>query len=186
MAAVFESVAARSGGFTTVDLAQAANATLIFFIGIMMVGGASGSSAGGIRLATAGVVDAAIAATIRGQEHPQVFRRRNPTELVFRAMTVIAHFLVAFGAATTLLALTEEFFGKGELDFIALMFETVSALATDGLSTEFTPGLSDAGKLVLIVTMFLGRVGPLTAAYALQQRAGSVRYRYAESAVRIG
>lgn len=96
-------------------------------------------------------------------------------------MAVIPLFLLAFlafGASTTLLALTGALFGNPELDFIALMVESGSALATDGLSTGITPGLSDAGKLVLIVTMFLGRDCPLTAAYAVQRRAGTIRDRH--------
>ena len=187
MASAFHAVTARSGGFATVDLGAAGGATLFVFSAVMLIGGASGSTAGGVRLGTVAVVVAAIGATLRGEAEPQVFGRRIPTPLVFRAMAVIALFVLAHAAATLLLALTE---GAGRADapsFLALFFEAASALATDGLSTGITPRLSTAGKLVLCGTMFLGRVGPLTAVYALQRRQQRrARYRLPEGAVRIG
>ncbi|MDP9366033.1 MAG: Trk family potassium uptake protein, partial [Chloroflexota bacterium] len=186
MAALFHSVAARSGGFATVNLGEAGAATLFVFVGIMLVGGAPGSTAGGVRLTTVAVVVVAVVATLRGQTEPQLFGRRVATSLVFRAMAVVALFGLAHFVATLALAVTENALGGADLAFIAIMFEAASALATDGLSTGITPGLSTAGKLVLCATMFLGRVGPLTAVYALQHRQRPPRHRFPEAPLRIG
>lgn len=186
MAALFQSVAARSGGFATVNFGEASGATLFLFTGLILIGGAPGSTAGGVRLTTVAALAVAVVATLRGQPEPQLFGRRLAPTLVFRAMAVVVLFGVAHFAATLALALTEDAIGGAELPFIALMFEAGSALATDGLSTGITPGLSTAGKLILCATMFLGRIGPLTAVYALQRRQRAVPYRLAEATLRIG
>lgn len=186
MSALFQSVAARSGGFAVVNFAETSETTLFVFIGLMLIGGASGSTAGGVRLATVAVVVVAVVATLRGQTEPQVFGRRLASSLVFRAMAVAVLFGLTHFAATLALTLSENRFGDAEFSFIALMFEAASALATDGLSTGITPSLTVAGKLILCATMFLGRVGPLTVVYALQQRQRPTRYRLPESPVRIG
>jgi trk system potassium uptake protein TrkH len=138
-----------------------------------------------VKLATVGVIAAALVSTLRGQEQTQVFGRRVPTALVFRAMAVIAIMLTVHFAATALLAATQHRGGE-ELSFVALMFETMSALATVGLSTGITPLLTTEGKLILCAVMFFGRLGPLTAVYALQRRQRPSRLRYPPVAVRIG
>jgi trk system potassium uptake protein TrkH len=186
MSAMFQSVAARTAGFATVDFSQAHIVTLFAWVAIMLVGGASGSTAGGAKLSTVGVVAIAVFSTLRGQEEPQIFGRRIPTPLIFRAMAVTTLMVTAHFLGTVMLAITEDLFGEGDLSFIALMFETMSALATVGLTTGITPTLTDAGKLVLCGVMFFGRLGPLTAAYALQRRQHAYRYRLPEAPVRIG
>jgi trk system potassium uptake protein TrkH len=169
MVALFQSAAVRTSGFATIDFGRLGAFTLFACVALMLVGGASGSTTGGVKLATVGVVGTAILATLRGQEEPQLFGRRLATPLVFRAMTIIALLLLAHFAATLALAWTEDRWGRNP-SFIAVMFEAMSALATDGHSTGITTTLSSPGKLVLCAAMILGKVGPLTAAYALQQR----------------
>jgi len=186
MAALFQSVATRSGGFATVNLGLASEATLFVLMMMMAIGGAPGSTAGGARLTTVAAVAVAVVATLRGQPEPQVFGRRIPTPIIFRAMAVVALFGVAHFVATLALALTENVVGGKGLAFIALTFEAMSALSTNGLSTGITPALSAAGKIVLCATMFLGRVGPLAVVYALQKRQTRVRYRFPEASLRIG
>ncbi|MDQ2683523.1 MAG: Trk family potassium uptake protein [Chloroflexota bacterium] len=186
MAALFQSVAARTAGFATMNFSEVHTVTLFIWIGIMLIGGASGSTAGGVKLTTAGVVAAAVISTLRGGEEPTAFGRRLATPLVLRAMAVIALMFLAHFTATALLAITEHLAGGADASFIALMFEAMSALATVGLSTGITPALSTAGKLVLCGAMFFGRLGPLTAAYALQRRQRPVRYRLPVAPVRIG
>jgi trk system potassium uptake protein TrkH len=186
MAALFQSVVARTAGYATVNFAEAHHVTLFIWVAIMLAGGASGSTAGGVKLTTIGVVVAAVVSTLRGQEETQLFGRRVPTPLVFRAMAVIAVMLAVHFVATAALAASEELIGGQEFGFIALMFETMSALATVGLSTGITPELTTAGKLVLCATMFFGRLGPLTVAYALQRRQQPARYRFPATRVRIG
>lgn len=186
LAALFQTVAARTAGYTSIDWNLAHPLTLFFWLGLMFVGGASGSTAGGVRLNTVGVVVAAVASTLRGLTETQVWGRRVATPLVFRAVTIIAIFLGIYGAATGLLAIAENHVSHQGRAIIDLMFETMSALATVGLSTGITPLLSTPGKLVLCAAMLVGRVGPLTAVYALQRHQEPARYRFPEEAVRIG
>ncbi len=186
LAALFQTVAARTAGFTSIDWNLAHPLTLFFWLGLMFVGGASGSTAGGVRLNTVGVVVAAVVSTLRGLTETQVWGRRVATPLVFRAITIIAIFLGIYGIATGLLAIAENHISHRETAIIDLMFETMSAMATVGLSTGITPALSVAGKLVLCAAMLVGRLGPLTAVYALQRHQEPARYRYPEEAVRIG
>jgi trk system potassium uptake protein TrkH len=160
--------------------------TLFVWTALMFMGGASGSTAGGVKLTTVGVVAAALVSTPRGDEETQVFSRRVPTALIFRAMTVIVIMLTVHFAATALLVATQHRAGREEFSFVALMFKAMSALATVGLSTGITPSLTDAGKLLLCAVMFFGRLGPLTAAYALQRHQSPPRLRFTSVAVRIG
>lgn len=185
LAALFQSVAARTAGFATVNFGAVTNIVLFTWVAIMFVGGASGSTAGGVKLTTVGVVALAVVSTVRGQMEPQIFGRRIPTPLIFRAMAVIAIMFLAHFVATLGLTIAQHLSG-GDAPFLALLFEAMSALATVGLSTGITPFLSDAAKLVLAATMFFGRIGPLTAVYALQRRQHVVKYRFPESPVRIG
>ena len=186
MSALFQSVTARTAGFATVNFGDLQAVTLFLWMALMFIGGASGSTAGGVKLTTVGVVAAALVSTLRGQEETQVYNRRVPTSLIFRAMTVIAIMLTVHFAATALLAATQHRAGRDEFSFVALMFETMSALATVGLSTGITPSLTTAGKLILCAVMFFGRLGPLTAVYALQQHQRPARLRFPAAAVRIG
>jgi trk system potassium uptake protein TrkH len=185
LASVFQSASSRSVGFSTVDFSRVNDFTLVVFIGLMFLGGAPGSTAGGVKLATAGVVAIAVLATLRGRAEPQMFGRRVSTALVFRAMTVITLMAMALFVATLALVVTEEIFGDKQ-GFLDLLFEAASALGTVGLSAGVTPMLSTAGKLVLCAVLFFGKVGPLTVAYALQRRQQDVRYRFPEASVRIG
>ena len=101
-------------------------------------------------------------------------------------MAVTALFLFAHFVLTLALAISEDVVGGRAFGFLPLMFETMSAMATVGLSTGITPDTTTAGKLILCVAMYLGRLGPLTAVYALQRRQRAVRYRFPEAAIRIG
>jgi len=186
LAAFFQSVAARSAGFATVDWNLVNPLTLFFWLGLMFVGGASGSTAGGVRLNTVGVVAAAVFSTLRGNPETQVGGRRIATPLVFRAVTVIAIFLVLYGVITVSLSTAEHHVAHRETEMTHLMFESMSALATVGASTGITPALTVAGKFILCMAMFVGRLGPLTTVYALQRHQRPERFRFPEEAVRIG
>lgn len=186
MAAIFQSASARSAGFNTIDWSIVNPLTLFFWLGLMFVGGASGSTSGGVRLSTAGVVLAAVFSTLRGNTETQLWRRRIATPIVFRAVTVIVIFLLIFGLGVISLSVIEHHLNHRETSMLALMFEAMSALATVGLSTGVTPALSAAGKLVLCILMFVGHLGPLITVYALQRRQRPERYRFPEEGVRIG
>jgi trk system potassium uptake protein len=185
LVALFQSVSARTAGASTVNFADLTTITLFSWIAIMFIGGASGSTAGGVKLTTVGVIGLAVVSTIRGQQEPQIFGRRIPTILVYRAMAVVTLMFLAHFTATLALTVSQHYTG-GEFTFLALLFETMSAIATVGLSTGITPFLSDPGKLILCATMIFGRLGPLTVVYALQTRQHVVRYRFPEEPIRIG
>lgn len=186
MAGTFQSAAARTAGFSTVAWDQAHSVTEFVWLVLMMIGGASGSTAGGVKIATVAVILIAVLSSFRGETEADVFRRRIPPPVVMRAMAVVAFFLTLHFAGTLLLASSEVFIGGADRDFIKLLFETMSALATVGLSTGITPDLTESGKAVLCVLMFVGRLGPLTLAYALQMKSHQHRYRYPVGEVRIG
>ena len=183
MNATFQSVTARAAGFSTVSFGVVAPATAVFVMGLMFIGTASASAGGGIRLNTLGVVVATIVASIGGREQVSAFNREIAPSQTHRAVTVTTMavalvFLVAF-----VLSFTE----GGGVSFIALLFEAVSAVGTVGLSAGITPDLGMVGKLLIIITMVVGRLGPLTLALALMQREQQTSlYRYARERVRIG
>ncbi|HEV2074442.1 MAG TPA: potassium transporter TrkG [Thermomicrobiales bacterium] len=186
MNALFQSVAARTAGFASVNFNDAQPATLFLWVGLMLIGGAAGSTAGGIKLATIAILFLAIVATLRGQEEPQTFGRRIAPNLIFRSLAIVALFMAMHFMLALTLAITEDVFNDAAFGFAPLMFEAMSGLATVGLSTGITPELSIPGKLVLFVAMFIGRLGPITAAYALQRRQQPARFRFPEAHVRIG
>ena len=180
MNAFFHSVTARTAGFSTINMANVADYTLFFTMLLMFVGGASGSTAGGVKINTFGMLVATIWSTIRGREHAGAFGRQFSAQQVHRALTLVMVSLGLISLVVFILTVTEEF------SFLKLLFETFSAFGTVGLSTGITPDLSIAGRLIITATMFIGRLGPLTLALALIQRQQPATYHYPEEAVRIG
>jgi len=176
----FQSVMARTAGFASVDFGVTHLQSNVVFIALMFIGGASGSTAGGIKVNTLAVILATVCASVRNRDHVEAFRREIPTVIVQRALT-IAFFAVGFVAAVSfLLVITERF------PFDRILFEVVAAFGTVGLSTGITADLSAIGKAIIIVTMFVGRIGPLTFALALGQGQRHAVYRYSQERVRIG
>lgn len=176
----FLSVTARSSGFNTVDTAALEIHTLFTLIALMFIGGASGGTAGGIRVNTLGVLLVAVVSVGRGVPSAQAFGRRIPHAIVYRALAVaLLGALVVFAAALTLEV-------TAELGFIRILFEVVSAFGTCGLSMGITPELEDPARLIVIAAMYAGRLGPLTLVLALTARARPVAYRPAVESPRIG
>jgi len=174
------SVMTRTAGFTTMNVGAVANAGLLFMAILMFIGGASGSTAGGIKVNNFGMLAATIWSTIKGREHAGAFGREFSVPQINRALTVTLLSLGFISAVALILTLTEGF------RFIEIVFETVSAFSTVGLSVGITPNLSIAGRLIIIVTMFVGRLGPLTMALSLVQQQKLANYRYPQELVRTG
>jgi trk system potassium uptake protein len=179
--AAFQSVTYRSAGMSSVPIGQLTDPSLVTAIGLMFVGGASGSTAGGIKLSTFAILVATVVATVRGRPFAEAFGRRVPEIVVFRALAVamlsaILVFLVVLVLEATV----------GSARFLVLSFEAVSAFGTVGHTADLTPTLSDGPLLLLALTMFVGRLGPLTLVLALAARARPVHYRPAVESVRIG
>jgi trk system potassium uptake protein TrkH len=179
--AAFQSVTYRTAGISSVPIGQLTDPTLLVGMALMFVGGASGSTAGGIKVTTVAILVAAVLATVRGRSFTEAFGRRVPEIVVFRALAVaMLSAVVVFGVVLALEVTA------GSARFLALAFEAVSAFATVGHSTDLTPTLPQGALLILAATMFIGRLGPLTLVLALAARARPVPYRPAVESVRIG
>lgn len=177
----FEAISGRTAGLSTVDYGATEQHTNFQFISLMFIGGASASVAGGIKVNTFAIVLVAVLSTLRGRTHATAFGREIPVVIVQRAMVVGAVAIAVVFFFAFLLTAVETGF-----DFIDLLFESVSAFGTVGLSTGLTGELSRWGQLILVVAMFLGRVGPLGLGLAMAQYSRSDNYRYAQERVTIG
>ena len=189
MAAFFQSVTARTAGFNTLNFGKMANVTLLFTILLMFIGAASGSTGGGIKVNTLGVLFALSRSRLRGEETTSIFRRTLTAETVGRAISVLVVAVIVIYAATMALTVSElgtTIHAESRGLFLELLFEVVSAFATVGLSVGVTSKLSTLGKLILVVVMFVGRLGPLSIAVALSGREPRSTIQYAEENVMIG
>ena len=178
---IFHSISGRTAGLTALDFSATTDLTDLFYPFLMFVGGAAGSVAGGIKVATLAVIIAAVISSIRGRTQAEAFGREIPHFQVHRALTVAALGIALIFVVSLALTLTEE-----GIPFLHLFFDTVSAFGTTGLSTGVPPQLSLAGKILFMITMFVGRLGPLTLALALAPREEATVYRFVEERVKIG
>lgn len=183
LTALFQSITARTAGFNTVpiaDLSEASKLTLIF---LMFIGGSSGSPAGGIKTVTFALIVMVVYATLRKRREVEMFRRSVRLVVVGRAITVVVLFGTILLTSTLGLCITERNSGWELLD---LAFETGSALGTVGLSTGVTPTLTTAGKWIIIMTMLVGRLGPLTLLAGLMFNFKPAGYDYPSEPVMVG
>lgn len=178
--ALFYAINSRSAGFNVLVTGQLRSATLFLSIILMFIGASPGSTGGGIKTTTFGVIIITVWNVIRGKGDTEIFNRRLSERLTIKAfvITLLALFLIIF--VTIVLTITEN------NPFISLLFETVAAFGTVGLSTGITGSLSAIGRVLLIFTMFIGRVGPLTLAVALAEKKQEVLYRYPEEEIMVG
>lgn len=178
--AVFESVTLRTAGFSALDTAAILEPSLFVVMALMFIGGASGSTAGGIKVNTFTVLLVAIVSTALGRPSAEAFGRRIQHVVIYRALAVaLLSIAVLFTVGLLLELLSAE-------RFVDVLFESVSALGTVGASRGVTADLPDLAHLVVIVAMYVGRLGPLTLVLALTARARPVAYRPAVESVRIG
>ncbi|MCP4398588.1 MAG: hypothetical protein GY801_14990 [bacterium] len=180
LGALFQSVTFRTAGFNTVDFSALRDSTLMFAIPLMFIGAAPGSTGGGLKITTIAILLSTVFAIGRGRSRVELFRRSIPTIVFYQTIVVITLYLVVALSVSFLLTLTEN------QRPIELLFETISALGTVGVTTGVTPELSTLGRILIIGTMFLGRIGPFTLALAIGERQQSERYRYPEERVQIG
>jgi len=178
--AFFHAVTPRTAGFSSLNVGAFAVYSLFFTMALMFVGGASGSTAGGIKVNTFGILLATVFSTLRGREKAGAFGREFTNQQIYRALTLAILSVALISVFAFVLTITEEF------SFLQVLFETISAFGTVGLSTGITPELSVAGKILISVMMFIGRVGPLTLVLSLAQRQQLTEYQYPQETVRIG
>jgi trk system potassium uptake protein TrkH len=178
--AFFQSVTPRTAGFTAVDVGDLKQITLFFTMFLMFIGGTAGSTAGGMKVNTFGVLAVSFLSIVRGNENIGAFGRQLNKQTVFRAMALFFSYLGIGCLITLALSIVEAF----PIDKI--LFETFSALGTVGLSTGITPALSTAGRLILVVAMFIGRLGPLTLMAYLAHSRHRVELQYPHENIRLG
>jgi len=160
-ASFFQSVTPRTAGFSSVPLGGMKDITKVLHTILMFIGAAPGSTGGGIKVTTFGVLLFAVISQIKGSEETLIFKTRIPSHIVTKALAIIGLSGILVLTVTTIILAIEN------KPFIDVLYEVTSAFGTVGLSTGITPTLHSASKLLLIITMFLGRVGPLTFAIAL-------------------
>jgi trk system potassium uptake protein len=180
--ALFETASLRTAGFSTFPTVELRDPTLFIVMAMMFIGGASGSTAGGIKVNTFSVLLIAIVSTVRGRPSAEALGRRIPHEVVYRALSV-ALLSIAF---IFIVALGLELTTPVGVPFIAIVFESISAFGTVGASTGLTPELPEGARALLIPAMFAGRLGPLTLVLALAARARPTSSRPAIETMRIG
>ena len=181
--ALFQSITARTAGFNTIDINALSVPDKMILIVLMFIGGSPGGTAGGIKTVTLAIIIMACYATIRKRSEVEIFRRSIHTSAIYRAMTVTMFFAAVLLSATFVLTITER---HSSFETSAIMFEAASALGTVGLSCGITPSLTTAGKIVIIITMLIGRLGPLTLLAVLTFNIKPARYNYPAESVVVG
>jgi trk system potassium uptake protein TrkH len=189
LASLFQSVTPRTAGFNTVDIGLLTNETILIMIILMFVGASPGSTGGGIKTTSAGILFLLMWSRLRGREDVHVFYRTIPRELLNRTLSITLLSMGGVVLVASVLLLTG---GDGRAPaesrhfFVEYLFETVSAFGTVGLSMNLTPSLTPVQKIAIVLMMFAGRVGPLTLAFSLARATSRSRFAYAEEGVMVG
>ena len=181
LSSLFQSVTTRTAGFNSIPLQSLAPWCVVILMMLMFIGGAPGGTAGGIKVSTVGVLFHSTRAQLKGRRCVEIHWRTIAGETV-RAAFVISG-LAALYIAAAVAALS---WAEPDLPFLELVFEVVSAFGTVGLSLGVTAKLSTLGKLIVIVTMYLGRVGPLTVFLAMAGRRDEALYDYPQESIIVG
>lgn len=177
---VFQSTTARTAGFFSVPLTSLTTATIVVMMILMFIGASPGSTGGGIKTTTFALAMLTVYNVLRGRNEIHVWQRTVTAPLLLKSFAVVFVAISWVMVATLILTITES------APFLWLIFEVVSAFATVGLTLGVTPELTDMGKFVIIATMYMGRVGPLTLFAALMLRNRTPPYRHAEESVLVG
>lgn len=178
LASLFQSVNARTAGFSTLDPAAFRPLSLFLIMLLMIVGASPASTGGGVRTTTLAVFWLTLRSMIRGRERVDLFGRSIPRAAVNAAVSILFLYGAAVTATLGLLLATQS-----DLPFGHLLFESVSAVSTVGLSAGVTPKLDESGRLIVSLAMLVGRVGPLAVLYAVVSRPPSLRHEYPEEPV---
>lgn len=179
-ASFFQSVSPRTAGANTVDLGLLRQATQFFMVILMFIGASPSSTGGGIKTTTFMILVGAVISMIRGRSDLVLFRYRLTQDRIFKAVTLTMLSLFLVIAVSMVLSTTES------ASFLSILFETTSAFGTVGLTVGLTGKLTVIGKFIISFTMFAGRLGPLTMAYALGPKKGKELYRHPEGKIIIG
>lgn len=186
LSCTFTSITSRTAGFNVLDTASLRPVTLFMLIMLMFVGASPGSTGGGIKTVTFGIIIASFYSMFRNRDRITIFKKTIPKETYRRAAVIAFLALGVVVLSTFLLSATESVPAHSSHYFLSMLFESTSAFGTVGLSTGITPNLTDWGKIIIILTMLIGRVGPLTLALAIAMRSEKIEYRYPEEKLMVG
>lgn len=178
--ALFQSVTPRTSGANTLDIAGLRQATQFFIVILMFIGASPGSTGGGIKTTTFAILIGAMIAMIRGKQDVILFRHRLAQDRIFKALTLTLFAMLLVLFTTMILSTTED------RDFLMILFEVTSAFGTVGLSMGLTSELSEIGRIMIMLMMFVGRLGPVTLAYSLGPKSEKELYRHPEGKITIG
>lgn len=181
LGSLYQAVTPRTAGSNTVSIGDLTHTTLFLILFLMFIGAGSGSTAGGIKVTTFMVLISAVWSQIRGKTDVVLFRRRIVTETILKSMTIASCGIIIVVMVTIILSITE----PGH-EFLMYLFEATSAFGTVGLSMGLTTDLSPIGRIVIICTMFVGRLGPLTLAFAITKRIKSEAFQHPKGNIMIG
>ncbi|MEH7273069.1 TrkH family potassium uptake protein [Neobacillus vireti] len=179
-ASYFQGVVTRTAGFNTIDIGAMNLSSLVFMMALMFIGASSGSTGGGIKVTTFAIIIFAFWAVITNRNEVNIFKRRIPRDLVNKSLSIVVAGMFFIFLIFFLLTFTEN------ADMSKILFETISAFGTVGLSANFSPELSPFGRVLITIMMFIGRLGPLTMAFALLHTRKEAKVRYAEEKILIG
>ena len=176
----FQSVTTRTAGFASIDQTGFTESSTILSVFLMFIGGSPASTAGGIKTTTIFLLIVTTISFIQNNNEIEVFKRRISFSLAKRAIGIFVISLLLVNTVVFILTLIEN------VRFIDLLFETVSAFATVGLSKDLTPHLKDITKILLIILMFIGRVGPLTIIFSFYKKVNKKKFKYSSGNVIVG
>ena len=180
MAALFQSVTLRTAGFATIPQEAFRSSTCLVYLILMFIGGSPAGTAGGVKTVTIVLLLASMFANIRGRTNVCILHRKIADESIRRCVAIVTFsFSVLILLTTALLAVQQS-------DFLDTLYEMTSAIATVGLSRGLTGSLRPLGKLIVSLTMYLGRIGPITLALAFNSRRPGGNITFAESKIIIG
>ena len=186
LGSAFQAVTSRTAGFNTLPIAKFAPATLMVLIFLMFIGASPGSTGGGIKTCTFAIVMAATGAMSKNREKVFMLGRTIPQGIVRRAILIFILALAWIFLATVLFVIFEKNNLGSENIIMRALFEVTSAFGTVGLTTGITSQLSTIGKILIIITMFAGRIGPLTLALAVAIKEVKIDYTYPEERLMVG
>lgn len=181
--ALFQTVTSRTAGLVAVPTTELRSVSLILTMVIMFIGAAPGSTAGGIKVTTAAVLFSTVRNMLHNRQAVEVRKRSLPTRIVKNAIAITVLSLTVITVATLIMSITEESTGQS---MFSVFFEIISAFATTGLSLGATPALTTAGRLCIIVCMFVGRLGPLSLAMSMSNQPAVLPKRYPEENIVVG
>ncbi|ACQ54713.1 TrkH family potassium uptake protein [Clostridium botulinum] len=181
LSSFFAAVTPRTAGFNSISTSDMTMAGKFLTIILMFIGGASGSTAGGIKITTAGVLIMTVVCVVRGKQDTEINKKRISKEIVYRALAIAIISLTLVITVTMILSITEVKF-----PFEYYLYEATSAFATVGITLGLTTKLSTIGKIVILLTMYVGRVGPLTLAIAFARKLKNSSIKYPEEKILVG